>query len=240
MTGLFLEFDGDEITLTTAQTLTFGRAADLVVGADNMYLHRSLGCFVWDGGAWALQNLGRFIAITVVDRLGSARVRIGPGDTALIGFGEFSIRFVAGDESYEINGALEEPTELELGEREATDTAEYAKVDLNHEQRQLVACLAEPLLLGHEDWLVLMPSNREVADRLGWPITKFNRKLDYVCRRLGEQGVSGMRGVDGQQATVRRHRLVQVLTDRGTVTAADLALLPPAPASASSGPRHAG
>ena len=229
MTRLFLEFGDDEIVLATAQSLTFGRSADLVVDDANMYLHRTLGCFVWDGGAWVLQNLGRFIPIAVVDRLGSARLHIGPGDAALIGFGEFLVRFSAGTETYELVGALAEPTAIETGEHEPTDTVEYARVDLNAEQRLLVVCLAESLLRGDEDWLVRMPSNRDVAARLGWPITKFNRKLDYLCRRLAEQGVSGMRGEDGQQATVRRQRLVQVLTARGTVTAADLALLPPDP-----------
>ena len=62
MADLFLEFCGDELVVTQGQTLTFGRAADLVVDPDNVHLHRTLGCFASNGRTWFLHNLGRFIA----------------------------------------------------------------------------------------------------------------------------------------------------------------------------------
>jgi hypothetical protein len=62
---------------------------------------------------------------------------------------------------------------------------------------------------------------------LGWTITKYNRKLDYLCRRLAEQGVEGMQGGSGAQASARRQLLVQHLAERGVITPSDLDLLPP-------------
>jgi hypothetical protein len=66
-----------------------------------------------------------------------------------------------------------------------------------------------------------------VARRLDWTITKYNRKLDYLCRRLAEQGVEGLQGGSGSLASGRRQILVQHLVERGAITTEDLALLPP-------------
>jgi len=227
MGALFLEFSGDEFVVTKGQTLTFGRSADLVVDSENVHMHRTLGCFVSVGDRWVIQNLGRFISLHIIDRTSSSKAEIGPGNQIQIGFEEFVVRFVAGQKRYEISGALAEFTRIELGLAEPTDTVEFGKVDLNYEQRLMVVCLGEARLRGHDGWVAEMPSNRVVADRLGWSIPKFNRKLDYLCKRLGEQGVAGMLGTADAQASVRRQRLVEVLVESGAVTPADLALLPP-------------
>lgn len=233
MTDLFLEFCGDELVVTQGQTLTFGRAADLVVDSDNVHLHRTLGCFASDGRTWFLHNLGRFIPIRIVDLVGTSRIEVGPGDQVPISFEEFSVQFTAGTARYEVLGALSEYTRLELGLADPSDTVEFAKVPLNAEQRLLVVCLAEPLLRGDEDWTAHMASNKEVAERLGWTTTKFNRKLDYLCKRLAEQGVAGMQGRADRLATARRQRLVEVLVETGAVGPEDLVVLPPAnPAAA--------
>lgn len=229
MGTLFLEYLGEGISVEPERTLTFGRSADLVVDPDNRYLHRVLGCFIAQGEVWFLQNLGRHTSLRVVDRSGASRVEIGPGDQHPLGFEEFVVLFQAGPTTYEIGGALAEPTPLELGEVLPSDTVEFGLVSLNAEQRQLVAALAEPLLRDTPNWASRLPGNKEVARRLGWTITKYNRKLDYLCRRLAEQGVSGLQGASGALATGRRQVLVQHLVERGLVTAADLDDLPPRP-----------
>jgi hypothetical protein len=229
MGTLFLEFLGEGFEVEPGETLTFGRSADLVVDASNQYLHRVLGCFASQGEVWFLQNLGRYIPLRIFDRDGPSRTELAPGDQAPIGFEEFTIVFEAGPSTYEIVGALAEPTPLELGRSVATDTVEFATLNLNHEQRLLVAALAEPLLRGHPDWQSELPGNKEVARRLGWSLAKFNRKLDYLCRRLAEQGVEGMQGGSGALATTRRARLVRHMVDRSLVTLDDLDLLPPRP-----------
>lgn len=228
MGTLFLEFLGEEVSVEPGHTLTFGRAGDLVIDPDNQFLHRVLGCFVSRGDVWFLQNLGRYLTLRVEDRSGTARAELGPGDQLPIAFEEFAVHFDAGPFSYEIAGALAEMTPVELGGSVATDTVEFGLVNLNLEQRQLVAALAEPLLLGRPDWAALIPGNKEVARRLGWTIPKFNRKLDYLCKRLAEQGVTGLQGGSGKLASARRQRLVQHVVSRGMVTVEDLEQLPPA------------
>ncbi len=142
---------------------------------------------------------------------------------------EFVVAFDAGPASYEIGGALAEPTPLELGVSVASDTVEFATISLNAEQRMLVAALAEPLLRGRTDWQSEIPGNKEIARRLGWTVSKFNRKLDYLCRRLAEQGVDGMQGESGVLATSRRARLVRHMVDRRLVVVTDLDALPAPP-----------
>jgi hypothetical protein len=227
--ALFLEFLGEELVVDTTESLTFGRAADLVVDDANPYLHRVLGCFAARDSVWFLQNLGRHIPLRVLDTSGASRIELGPADQVPIGFEEFVVRFEAGRHRYEISGALAEPTPLELGQQTATDTVEFGVVVLNDEQRLLVLALAEPLLQGHHNWSARLPSNKLVAARLGWKLSKYNRKLDYLCRRLAELGVDGLQGEAGRLASTRRVLLVEHMVNVGAVTAEELELLPPEP-----------
>jgi hypothetical protein len=71
-----------------------------------------------------------------------------------------------------------------------------------------------------------IPTNQQIADRLGWTITKLNRKLDHICGRLARRGIPGLRGSERHLAMDRRRRLVEYALSSGLVTAADLALLP--------------
>ena len=67
----------------------------------------------------------------------------------------------------------------------------------------------------------------QVAGRLGWSAKKLDRKLDYLCRRLTERGVRGLRGQPGDEAVDRRQRLVDHVVLAGLVTSLDLELLDP-------------
>ena len=71
-----------------------------------------------------------------------------------------------------------------------------------------------------------LPTNRQIAARLGWTITKYNRKLDWLCQKYASAGVSGLRGSSDLLARDRRVRLVEHALDTGVVTAADLSRLP--------------
>ena len=70
-----------------------------------------------------------------------------------------------------------------------------------------------------------MPSNAEVANRLGWSTKKFDRKLDYICAKLTEHQVKGLRGGKGVEATTRRMNLVEHAIRNGLVMPRDLSLL---------------
>jgi hypothetical protein len=71
------------------------------------------------------------------------------------------------------------------------------------------------------------PAHRAVARRLGWSITRFNRKLDNLCNRFTKLGAGDLRGSIDQLATDRRRRLVDHAIESGLITADQLDRLPP-------------
>ncbi len=224
---LFLALGSEERTVRDGESLTFGRDADWVVDADNRYLHRVLGCFVDHAGVWFLQNLGRFVTLWIDDADSTSRVEVASGEQSPVAFRDFTVWFTAGPDEYRISGSLSEPTPLQLGPAAVSDTEEFGLGVLNQEQRALVLVLAEGRLRGDPEWERHLPTNREVAHRLGWSITKFNRKLDYLCRRLAEAGVGGVAGDAADLAVHRRQVLVEHVVTRRLVVPGDLDDLPP-------------
>ena len=97
-----------------------------------------------------------------------------------------------------------------------------AGVRLTREQRQLLAVLAAPVLERGDRGLSEIPSSAAAAGALGWPVTKFNRKLDTVCGRLTAAGFDGLHGGADRPALNRRTRLVQVAVTAGLVGPDDL------------------
>ena len=70
-----------------------------------------------------------------------------------------------------------------------------------------------------------LPTSAQAAERIGWTLTRFNRKLDNVCDKLDRMGVQGLRGGVGKLASNRRARLVEYAVSSQLVTRSDLALL---------------
>ena len=70
-----------------------------------------------------------------------------------------------------------------------------------------------------------IPTGAQAAARLGWNVTRFNRKLDNVCDKFDRLGVRGLRGGVRSYATNRRIRLVEYAIAARIVTRADLPLL---------------
>jgi hypothetical protein len=230
---LTVDLAGDVRALASDQSLTFGRAADLVVDEANRYLHRVLGRFSWHSGWWWVENLGSQVDLEVVGDDGTlARLAArpeGPGAATPL-TGRHLVRFEAGGLRYELDvlvegGAARQPAAPDA-EIPGETTSRFGWVELTTDERLLVTALAEPLLrdpgAGPDD---LVP-NRAIAARLGWSITKFNRKLDYLCTRLTRSGVRGLQGERGVEATNRRWRLVEHGVAARLVTADDLPLLP--------------
>lgn len=222
---LRVTFGEDTRTISAGRALSFGRDADLVIDAENPYLHRVLGVFVHLDGVWWLQNVGRSIPLVVADPAGAARGEIPSGQQAAMVQRELEVRFVAGRCNYELICRLAADLPLRVEAAPATDTIQFGAVELNQDQRLMAAALAEPLLRGDPTWPASMPSNREVARRLGWTLTKFNRKLDYLCGRLSAAGVSGLQGGATEHASNRRLRLVEHLMEVRALAPADLELL---------------
>jgi hypothetical protein len=89
----------------------------------------------------------------------------------------------------------------------------------------LLIALAEPMLRRRMHGAVNTPSSAEAASRLGWTLTKFNRKLDNVCQKLERMGIRGLHGGPDRLATDRRARLVEYVLAARIVESADLDLL---------------
>jgi hypothetical protein len=222
---LRVTFDEQQRLVTTRRAVSFGRDADLVIDADNPYLHRVLGVFAHLDGVWWLQNVGRSIPLLVADATGLSRGEVPSGSQVALVQPELSVRFTAGRCRYELVCEVMSDPPLPVASAPATDTIQFGSVELNDEQRLLVVALAAPLLRGDPSWPASMPPNREVAQRLGWTLTKFNRKLDYLCRRLSDSGVTGLQGGVREHASSRRLRLVEHLVELRAITVADLTLL---------------
>jgi hypothetical protein len=226
---LVVEFAGDERVLEPGDELTFGRSADLVID-ENRYLHRVLGKFTYGKGTWWLTNLGSAIPVTVSDVAGPSFARVAPGSTIAVSFDSATITFEAGGSNYELRVDVLGPVagadvdvDLDgIADDEVTTTA--SSLPLTDEQRLLLVALAEAQLLDPSSTIDL-PTNRQVASRLGWTLTKYNRKLDGLCRKFAAAGVSGLHGSTDALARDRRVRLVDHVVHAGVVTAADLPLL---------------
>ena len=232
---LIVSFVGDERVLAPGDELTFGRSGDLVID-ENRYLHRIVGRFTFASGLWWLVNVGASIPLTVSDTSGPSFARVSPGSSMALSFESSLVAFEAGNRNYELavdvvdggfddalldtDGSDDPP---EGWSDEVTTTA--SSLPMSAEQRLLLIALAEGRLRDPGS-NVEMPTNRQIAHRLGWTITKYNRKLDGLCSKFAAAGVSGLRGSSDALAKDRRLRLVEHALHAGTVSPADLALLP--------------
>jgi hypothetical protein len=112
------------------------------------------------------------------------------------------------------------PTE----QSEQGDTT-VGRVAMTPDQLRLIVAIAEPALRGDGRAATTLPSNQQVAQRLGWRLSRVNRKLDNVCQKLAAQGIRGLHGAPGQLASNRRARLVEYALAVRMVGRDDLVLL---------------
>lgn len=230
-----VEYCGEVRAIETSDELTFGRAGDLRIDV-NRHLHRVLGRLWARGEQWWLTNEGSSISIQIADADSRSSVVLAPGSEIALSFPNSIVRFRAGITDYELTlGVPDREDEDEPDDESDTmwddefgDTVALGDVMLTDEQRLLLLALAEPTLREPHTKQEL-PANRAVARRLGWSITKFNRKLDNLCNRFAKLGVGGLRGSIDQLATDRRRRLVDHAIGSGLITSDQLDRLPPEP-----------
>ena len=221
-----IDFCGELYPLGEDGQLTVGRVGDVVID-DNPFLHRHfLKLFVHDGMLW-VRNVGSQLTASLADEAGQSQTRLSPGAQVPIPFPRTAVWFTAGSTTYELEVVLEEPPAAAPSETEydrGGDTT-IGRVTLTPDQQLLVVALAEDVLRRGGRGQGSIPTSAAAAERLGWTLTKFNRKLDTVCERLTRSGVRGLSGQPGKLASSRRTRLVDHAVSTGLVTAADLALL---------------
>lgn len=228
MSGLLrLEFCGEWYEIEPNTPFVVGRDGDLQVD-DNPYLHRRFLEIARQDDLWWLANLGGQLSATVADPEGRFQAWLAPGARLPLVFSHLRVWFTAGATAYDFNIHNEvgvfEPTPLADID---TGSTTLGRVALTPEQRLLVVALAEPALRADAGGRIQLPTSAEAAARLGWSITKFNRKLDNVCQKLKKAGVHGLHGGAGDHASDRRARLVEYVLAVRLVTAVDLESLGP-------------
>lgn len=225
---LVIEFLGEEYPVARGQRFSFGRSADLTVD-DNRHLHRRLGELEFADGLWWLHNVGSALTVEVVDRNSPSRLAVAPGATMALVFEECAFRFQAGSTAYEldVDVPLSPPESAgPSGDGPAVDgtrTVTGAELSFTPDQLRCILALAETRLV--DPSAVDLPTNRAAAGRLGWKLTKFNRKLDNVCTKMANAGVAGLHGDLGALAVKRRERLVEFALASQLVSIEDLGLL---------------
>jgi len=219
---LEVDFVGEVHRLEPGESLTFGRSADLVLDA-NPFMHRVVGRFSCRQGVWWLEHLGRSVGLELCDRMHGIVHRVPPGAQVSLTQREFSVRFVAGPTTYELDGRMSAPPAPAAPDpAPGTATVAFGSVPFSVEQRELLVALVDSSRR-HAGRLEPTPV---IARRLGWTTKKFHRKLDLVCDKLSRAGVRGLKGDVGASADLRRERLVAHALGAGLVDDADLATAP--------------
>ena len=227
---LTVEFCGEVYAPQPQTPFTIGREADLIVDEDNPFLHRHFLTVSHHDGLWWLANVGSQLTATVSDADGGLQAWLAPGGTMPLVFERTTIWFTAGATTYEFDiacpGAVFTPITVE---RDPDGDLTVGRVTLTPDQRLLIVALCEDVLRRGDRGAGSVPQSADAAARLGWPVTKFNRKLDNVCSKLADLGVRGLHGGPTRLASSRKARLVEYAMASRMVTLDDLTLLTPRP-----------
>lgn len=222
---LSIDFVGEWYEVSPDAVFTIGREGDLEID-DNPYLHRRFMEIQRIGGLWWLSNVGTMISATVADSSGGMQAWVSPGSRIPLVFGQLNVVFTAGPTTYEFSVHLRSPSFLQQSNgNDAVGDTTIGPVVFTPSQKAIIVALAEPILRRGGTGFSTVPSSASAAKRLGWPLTRFNRKLDNVCDKLDRVGVAGLRGGGGKLATNRRARLVEHAVTSHLVTPDDLPLL---------------
>ena len=223
-------FCGEEYSVSPDTGLTIGRTGDVEVD-DNPYLHRTFLVISFENGFWWISNTGSTLTATVADEQGLFQAWLNPGAKIPLAMKKLIVWFTAGPTTYDFEIHVASPAFTSVtsdAPAEVDDevgAATVGRVSFTPDQRLLIVALCEPFLLRREAGTSQIPSSAAAADRLGWTLTRFNRKLDNVCQKLADAGTRGLHGGVGKLATNRKARLVEHALSTKLVGESDLALL---------------
>lgn len=221
-----VEFCGEWWRVEDGEELTIGREADLVVDEDNPFLHRRFLTIVEVESMWWLVNIGSRLSATITDGSGSMQAWLAPGARIPLVFDVTKVVFTAGPTTYDLEVHADSPEFARIaGPDDPVGETTMGSVQLTPSQKLLILALAEPMLVREGSGMSSVPTSAQASKRLGWQLTKFNRKLDNVCDKLDRLGVRGLRGGPGKLASNRRARLVEHAVFSRLVTSEDLPLL---------------
>lgn len=219
-----VEFAGEYFTVASGGRFTIGREGDLAID-DNLFLHRHFLEISHTDDLWWLANIGSRLTASVTDHSGGVQAWLSPGARLPLVFEGTTVVFSAGPTTYELVLHATRPAFRATRREVSGGDSTIGDVPLTASQRLLILALAEPQLLRDGTGMSEIPTSANAAARLGWTVTRFNRKLDNVCDKLDRVGVPGLRGGQRSFATNRRARLVEYAIATRLVTREDLAAL---------------
>lgn len=225
-----LEFCGEWFNIEQQDVFIVGREGPLGL-EDNPYLHRKFLVISHYDNLWWIENSGSRLSATISD--GNVQAWLSPGARLPLVFARTSVMFTAGPTTYEffLQGLSAPFTSASATPALQEGDPTIGNVTLTESQKLLILSLAEPVLRGRGSTAEI-PTSAQAAARLGWALTRFNRKLDNVCDKLSRDGVKGLRGGVANLAVNRRGRLVEYAIASGLVQTSDLDLLDQPQASA--------
>jgi hypothetical protein len=226
--GLRVLFCGEEFQVEAGHQLTIGRCGDVEID-DNPYLHRTFLVLLEQRGLWWLSNVGSTLTATVADDTGLLQAWLTPGARIPLALHRTLVLFTAGPTTYDFEIVVDVPAFVPV----APDPVEQAslaemtvgRVTFTPDQKLLMVALCEGSLHRSRPGTSQIPSSAAAAARIGWTVTRFNRKLDNVCQKLADAGTRGLHGGIGRLASNRKSRLVEHALSTRLVTANDLTLL---------------
>ena len=176
-----IEFIGESVHSRQGRPFLSGREGPLELD-DNQYLHRRFLTISFVDGMYWIENVGSRLSATLADNDGATQAYLAPGAKLPLVYPETGLLFTAGPTTYEMTIFNDEPAYLPSHVADTDDAGETTRigpVELTHSQILFILALAEPVLTGRGTTSSI-PSSQQAADRLGWPITRFNRKLDHI------------------------------------------------------------
>lgn len=220
-----VEYDDQVISIDPSQRLTIGREGDLRL-TGNPYLHRHFLEISAELSLWWLANVGHSLSATVFDTNTRVQFWLSPGVRLPLVFEEIEVLFTAGPCSYTIRLRNDQPiwNDSLISAPSIGDTTIEA-CPWTDAQRLAILVLAEPMLRRDSAGIIHIPTNAEAAERIGWPLKRFERKIDNICDKLDRLGVDGLRGGVTGHASSRRSRLVEWAVSTGLVGTEDLKIL---------------
>ena len=226
--GVKVLFCGEEFPAVAGQRLTIGRSGDVEID-DNPYLHRNFLVVLQEGGLWWLSNVGSTLTATVADDQGLFQAWLAPGARIPLAFDRILVWFTAGPTTYDFEVIVDNPAFVSVApdpaEQDHSGETTVGRVLFTPDQKLLMVALCEGFLSRSSRGTSQIPSSAAAAARIGWTVTRFNRKLDNVCQKLADAGTRGLHGGIGKLASNRKSRLVEHALSTRLVTAHDLVLL---------------
>ena len=220
-----VDFCGEVHLVPEDRPLVVGRDGDVAID-DNPYLHRRFLEITRANGMVWLANVGSQLSATVSDADGLMQAWLRPGAKVPLVFGRTVVWFTAGPTTYEFDVLQDEPSFQTMTKPEPDiGVTTIGRMAFTPDQKLLILALAENILRRGDRGAGTIPSSTVAAQRLGWTLTKFNRKLDNVCQKVARGGVRGLHGNPDRLASNRKARLVEHAVAARLVTVEDLALI---------------